>query len=244
MRRCLGALTLAVSASLLLTSTASAQNSEGRVVNAKPKRPVKRLVDPAPTPTPAESTPVPAASVKEARIPESKTDAETTADLTTEPARLSEEAPVSGRIAESVGDATSDVEPAVDGEPTVVRTYENLDITEEEKRRAAAGQQAAAVEEQQMNSRVRGLQSLIAREEQLLAQRLAYANKLREKGLASNDEKTLKQAEQFERAALVEYQKKVEQFERANVMSVAPVQPRRGAAQPPRTSKNPTPSRR
>ena len=68
-----------------------------------------------------------------------------------------------------------------------------------------------------MAGRVRGLQLLIAKEEQLLAQRLAYAGKLREKGLAANDQKTLDQAEQFERAALAEYLKKVQQFERTSV---------------------------
>ena len=40
---------------------------------------------------------------------------------------------------------------------------------------------------------------LIEKEEQLLAQRMAYAAKLREKGLAANDQKLLDQAEQFER---------------------------------------------
>jgi hypothetical protein len=134
-------------------------------------------------------------------------------------------------------------EPAVITPGQVTRTFENIQITEEEKQRAAAGKQAAAAEEMQMQARVRGLQTLIAREEQLLAQRLAYAAKVREKGLATNDQKTLAQAEQFERAALAEYQKKVQQFERASVTNSAP-DPSRRTPPPPRTSKNPTAPRR
>ena len=134
-------------------------------------------------------------------------------------------------------------EPTPVAESTPVRTFEEIQITEDEKRRAAAGKQAAAAEEQLMSGRVRGLQLLIAKEEQLLAQRLAYAGKLREKGLAANDQKTLDQAEQFERAALAEYLKKVQQFERTSVTNSCPEQPRR-TPQPPRTSKNPFRARR
>ena len=125
----------------------------------------------------------------------------------------------------------------------MTRTYENIQVPEEEKRRAAAGRQTAAAEEQQVAGRIRGLQLLIEKEEQLLAQRMAYATKLREKGLAANDQQILDQAERFERAALAEYQKKVQQFERASVTNSAPEQPRR-APLPPRTSKNPSPPRR
>ncbi len=116
-------------------------------------------------------------------------------------------------------------------------------MTEEEKLRAAAGKQAATAEEQQMAGRVRGLQVLMEKEEQLLAQRMAYAARIREKGLADNDQKLLDQAERYERAALAEYEKKVQQFEALRVTNSAPDQTRRAPA-PVRSSKNPSPTRR
>ena len=115
-------------------------------------------------------------------------------------------------------------DPAAEG--AVIRTFENIQVTEEEKLRAAAGKQAAAAEEQQMAGRIRGLQVLIEKEEQLLAQRMAYAARIREKGLADNDQKLLDQAERYERAALAEYEKKVQQFEALRVTNSAPDQTR------------------
>ncbi len=98
-----------------------------------------------------------------------------------------------------------------------LRTHENLDATPEEKQRAAALAASASVEERQVASRVRGLQLLMQKEEQALAQRLAYASKLRAQGLTKNDQKTLDQAEQLERQALDYYLKRVQQFEKASV---------------------------
>ena len=66
-------------------------------------------------------------------------------------------------------------------------------------------------------SQMRGLQALMQKEEQALAQRLAYAGKLRAAGLAKNDQKMLDQAEGLERQALDYYQKRVKQFEAASI---------------------------
>jgi hypothetical protein len=223
MRRLLGLFALVVGVSLLLTTTASAKDPEGRVVNSKTKRALKKLADPARDGT------VPTEGVPTEATPAEATPAEATpADATpTE----------TGQAQESTGETTEAAE------PTVIRTYENIQVPEEEKRRAAAGRQTAAAEEQQVAGRIRGLQLLIEKEEQLLAQRMAYATKLREKGLAANDQKILDQAERFERAALAEYLKKVQQFERMSVTNSAPEQSRR-APMPPRTSKNQSPPRR
>ncbi len=122
----------------------------------------------------------------------------------------------------------------------VTRTVEQMQVTEEEKRRAAQGQQQAAAEEQQMAGRVRSLQAAIEREEQLLVQRMTYAAKLREKGLTTNDQQLLDQAERYERAALTEYQKKVRQFE---TMSVTPAASERQGREPAptRPANNPAP---
>jgi hypothetical protein len=218
MRRLLGLFALVVGVSLLLTTTASAKDPEGRVVNSKTKRALKKLADPARDGTvPTEGVPTEA----------------TPAEATPTDASPTE----TGQAQESTGGTTEAAE------PTVIRTYENIQVPEEEKRRAAAGRQTAAAEEQQVAGRIRGLQLLIEKEEQLLAQRMAYATKLREKGLAANDQKILDQAERFERAALAEYLKKVQQFERMSVTNSAPEQSRR-APMPPRTSKNQSPPRR
>ena len=81
------------------------------------------------------------------------------------------------------------------------------------------------------------------KEESLLAQRMAYAAQIRDKGLADNDQKLLDQAERFERAALAEYEKKVRQFETMRVTNGAPEQTRPTPA-PVRSSKKPSPTRR
>ena len=105
--------------------------------------------------------------------------------------------------------------PAAEGE--VIRTFEEIKTTDEEKRRAAAAKATATAEEQAMAGRIRGLQAAIEKEEQLLAQRLEYASRVRAKGLTDNDQKLLDQAEKYERAALVEYEKKVRHFEAMRV---------------------------
>jgi hypothetical protein len=90
-----------------------------------------------------------------------------------------------------------------------------------------------------MAGRVRGLQQLIEREEQLLVQRMTYAAKLREKGLTTNDQQLLDQAERYERAALAEYQKKVRQFETMSVMPAT--SERQGRAPAPARPSNAAP---
>ena len=228
MRHFFGLFVLVAGLSLLLTTTVSAKDSEGRVVNSKTKRALKKLVDPprdetVPTEgTPAEATPAEATPMEATPAEATPTDASPTE---------------TGQAQESTGETTEAAK------PTVIRTYENIQVPEEEKRRAAAGRQTASAEEQQVAGRIRGLQLLMEKEEQLLAKRMAYATKLREKGLAANDQQILDQAERFERAALAEYQKKVQQFERTSVTNSAPEQPRR-APLPPRTSKNQSPPRR
>ncbi len=111
-------------------------------------------------------------------------------------------------------------EKTAEPEATVtVRTHENLDVTPEEKRRAVAAQQLASAEEQRIASQMRGLELLMKKEEQALAQRMAYAGKMRAQGLAKNDQKLLDQAEKLERQALDYYLKRVKQFENASVKS-------------------------
>jgi hypothetical protein len=218
MRRCFGLFAVLVGVSLIVTTTSSAKDPEGRVVNTKAKRAVKKPVEPAQEAQPLEATP---------------TDAK---PLEPTPAKTgTEETPPA---AEPLTDESA---PAAEGE--VIRTFENIQVTDEEKLRAAAGKQAAAAEEQQMAARIRGLQVLIEKEEQLLAQRLAYAARIRDKGLADNDPKLLDQAERYERAALAEYEKKVQHFEALRVTNSAPDQTRRAPA-PARSSKNPSPTRR
>ena len=55
------------------------------------------------------------------------------------------------------------------------------------------------------------------KEEQALAQRLAYAAQLRAQGLTKNDQKLLDQAEAVERQALDYYLRRVKQFESTRV---------------------------
>ena len=103
----------------------------------------------------------------------------------------------------------------------MIRTQETLEVTPEEQKKAAAAQQAATAEEQRINSQLRGLQVLMQKEEQALAQRLAYAAQVRAQGLQKNDQKLLDQAELLERQALDYYLKRVKQFEN---YSIAPGQ--------------------
>ena len=121
--------------------------------------------------------------------------------------------------------------------PTVT-TQETLEPTPEDKQRAVAAQQVASATEQKLAAQVRGLQALMEKEEQALAQRLAYAAKIRAQGLAKNDQKLLNQAEQFERQALEYYQKRVQQFEN---LQLAPEPSSSNARQPSRSTK-PAPS--
>lgn len=204
MRRAPGPLTLLVAVSLMTAATSRAQAPPGRVVNPNAVGPVKK----APAPTPARPAPPrPAPQPMEAQPQE----------ITEAPEGLLQDGEEPTEI------ATGDVK----------RTYEQMQVTEDEKRRAAVVRQQGAAEEQQMAGRVRSLQQLIEREEQLLVQRMTYAGKLREKGLATNDQQLLDQAERYERAALTEYQKKVRHFESLSVMP----------AGPERTNREPAPAR-
>ena len=138
---------------------------------------------------------------------------------------------------ETAPEAVAKEEPRPEAEPQPVteetpeaaatRTHERIEATEEEKQRAAAAQQAAHLEEQQMQARVRGLQTMIEREETLLTQRLTQAAQIREAGLTKNDQKLLEQAEQIERQALTHYQRRVEQFEKLSL----PTSPSRSGQQ-------------
>ncbi|MHB8952622.1 MAG: hypothetical protein ACYC4U_06545 [Pirellulaceae bacterium] len=218
MRRLFGLFALLVGMSLLVSATSSAKDPEGRVLNTRATRSVKKPVEPvAQERAPLEALPT---EVKPLQPIPTESDVEATSPAT-----------------QTLTDDT------ISSEGTVVRTFEDIQVTEEEKLRAAAGKQAAAAEEQQIVGRVRTLQVLMEKEEQLLAQRLAYAARIREKGLADNDQKLLDQAERYERAALVEYEKKVQQFETMRVTNSAPAQPRR-APMPARSSRNPSPTRR
>ncbi|OHB76228.1 MAG: hypothetical protein A2W31_00425 [Planctomycetes bacterium RBG_16_64_10] len=73
--------------------------------------------------------------------------------------------------------------------------------------------QQTVEDEQQILGWVRSYQLQLQREEKLLAQRMAEAAKLRERGLQQRDQRLLQQAEQYERRALAAYQQRVQQFE-------------------------------
>jgi len=91
------------------------------------------------------------------------------------------------------------------------------EVSPEDKQRAAVAQQAATAEEQRVAAHVRQLEIIMAKEEQTLAQRMAHAAKIREEGLAKNDQKLLDQAEQVERQSLDYYLKRVQQLENHKV---------------------------
>lgn len=224
--------------SLGMLSMASAQEPAGRVVNGKTKPSVVKPLRPAPNdnrplePAPSESAPL----------------------EKLEPVTEDVDTGSSGRVTDAMTEgATSDATSEVTSEPTgeattptaegeVIRTFEEIKITDEEKRRAAAAKATATAEEQAMANRIRGLQAAIEKEEQLLAQRLEYASRVRAKGLTDNDPKLLDQAEKYERAALTEYEKKVRQFEAMRVANPNEVQPQlqsqtRRPSTPPSTSR-------
>jgi hypothetical protein len=138
---------------------------------------------------------------------------DTTGRVTDSPSKLPTVATQQNEEPVQLGEESS-LEPS---EPAVLQTHEVQEPTPEEKQRAAVAQRQAQAEEQAMAARVRGLETLIQKEEQDLAQRLAHAAKLRADGLAKNDEKILQQAEQFERQSLEYYLKRVKQFESMNV---------------------------
>jgi hypothetical protein len=77
-----------------------------------------------------------------------------------------------------------------------------------------ANTQPETEEEKKLFAQLRGYQLLLKKEEQALAQRMAYAQKLRVAGLEKNDQKLLDQAEDYERRAMEYYTKRVQQFEK------------------------------
>lgn len=91
------------------------------------------------------------------------------------------------------------------------------EVSPDDKQRAAVAQQAATAEEKRVAIHVRQLEIIMAKEEQTLAQRMAQAAKIREEGLAKNDQKLLDQAEQYERQALAYYLQRVQQLENYKV---------------------------
>jgi hypothetical protein len=84
-----------------------------------------------------------------------------------------------------------------------------------------ATNQPTTEEEKKLFAQLRGYQLLLQKEEQALAQRMAYAQKLRAAGLEKNDQKMLDQAEQYERRAMDYYTKRVQQFEKMRFQTEA-----------------------
>lgn len=87
-------------------------------------------------------------------------------------------------------------------------------VSAAEQRKAVVATQTASAEEQKVAQRVRYVELQLKREEQLLAQRLDYANRLRTAGLQKNDEKVLQQAETYERRSLAAFEQRVAQLEK------------------------------
>jgi hypothetical protein len=207
--------------SLGMLSMASAQEPAGRVVNGKTKQTVVKPLRPAADENrplePAPSAPAPLEKLEPVTDEaETRSSGRVTDEMTGEtPSEMPSEV-----TSEVTGEETT---PVAEGE--VIRTFEEIKTPEEEKRRAAAAKATATAEEQAMAGRIRGLQAAIEKEEQLLAQRLEYASRVRAKGLTDNDQKLLDQAEKYERAALVEYEKKIRQFEAMRVANPNEVQP-------------------
>ncbi len=241
MRRVWGFGMVLAGVSLGMLSMASAQEPAGRVVNGKTKSSVVKPLRPATDENrplePAPSEPAPLEKLEPVTDDaETKSSGRVTDEMTGEtPSEMPSEV-----TSEVTGEETT---PVAEGE--VVRTFEEIKTPEEEKRRAAAAKATATAEEQAMAGRIRGLQAAIEKEEQLLAQRLEYASRVRAKGLTDNDQKLLDQAEKYERAALVEYEKKIRQFEAMRVANPNEVQPqlqsqtRRPAASPSTTRSAP-----
>jgi hypothetical protein len=102
--------------------------------------------------------------------------------------------------------------------------------------------QPTSEEEKKLFAQLRGYQLLLQKEEQALAQRMAYAQKLRAAGLEKNDQKILDQAEEYERRAMDYYTKRVQQFEkmRFTTPSTEATQPTTGTSQPAVRNQQPT----
>lgn len=103
-------------------------------------------------------------------------------------------------------------------------------------------------DEQQVMARVRGYQSQLQREQQMLEQRLRQADRIRQQGLQRKDQRLLDQAERYERQAMAAYEQRIKQFEGRNLGNMgnsnqpsAQTPPTRRSSAPPR---NTTPQRR
>jgi hypothetical protein len=94
-----------------------------------------------------------------------------------------------------------------------VVTKKNTNTTNTTNSTNTTNNQPTTEEEKKLFAQLRGYQLLLQKEEQALAQRMAYAQKLRAAGLEKNDQKMLDQAEQYERRAMDYYTKRVQQFE-------------------------------
>ena len=81
MRRFFGLFALLVGVSLIVTTTSSAKDPEGRVVNTKAKRSVKKPVEPAQEAQPLEATPTDAKPL-EPTPAETGTEADSTGNRT------------------------------------------------------------------------------------------------------------------------------------------------------------------
>jgi hypothetical protein len=103
-------------------------------------------------------------------------------------------------------------------------------------------------DEQQVMARVRGYQSQLQREQQMLEQRLKQADRIRQQGLQRKDQRLLDQAERYERQAMAAYEQRIKQFEGRNLGNMgnsnqpsARTPATRRSSAPPR---NTTPQRR
>lgn len=97
--------------------------------------------------------------------------------------------------------------------PTTSRARQRAPATYGGQRRDPRSGQTGD-DEKRVLQRVRGYQLQLEREEKLLSQRLAQAERLRQSGLAKKDQRLLDQAERYERKALAAYQQRVRQFEK------------------------------
>ena len=88
------------------------------------------------------------------------------------------------------------------------------DHTRKAREPQPTAQSAQAQKQTQKVQQFQSAQSALARDQKLLQQRLAQAQKMRQMGLQRNDFKLLKQAEQIERSAFAQYQIRVQQLER------------------------------
>ncbi len=130
-------------------------------------------------------------------------------------------------------------------QPAPAQQSSSIPVTADQQRRAAIAQQTAVAEEKKVALRVRWVEQQMQREETLLAQRLAYANKLRQNGLTKNDQKILDQASQYERQALAAYQSRVEQFEKVlqSTGTTTSAQPANSTTRAPSKNRKTTPTR-